>query len=342
MPTDQYARATLSPRAVAERETGLPFALDWTTIADALLSFDKSRADECRATERYAIQGLRAKDRSAILTLRYPKTSGGVAVEDFFVKLSPQSAREADRHGQLVAAGVPQPRLVWRSERPDGQEVLGFEFLDTIGIDFASDQEVRELLTLLATLNSVPPSALGGSPRAPGGRPESEFTAMVRHALQTVESAGYLHWSSRSIDDWLALYRTAKGWAARMPTAVTHGEMYFQQVGRAGSGPLVIFDLATVGVRPRFADLASVFRGLAARGREEHHLMTLYLEALDNNRDIEPSAVQEAIDELRRLRILGAFQSLPWLSDSIDVPELGITALLENIDGLRHDLAALA
>ncbi len=172
------------------------------------------------------------------------------------------------------------PRLLCDIELSDGDHVLGFEFLDTIRIDFTSSDEIAELLTLVATLNAVSPSALGESPSPPGGRPEAEFTASVETALMTARSAGLLSWAPLMIEDWLDLYRDAKRWAQEMPVAVTHGEMYFQQVGRAGTGPLVIFDLATVGLRPRFFDICSLTRGLTDRGGDETALLECYMDAL--------------------------------------------------------------
>lgn len=339
---DRFDRALLSPLRVPGADSVLPFSLDWQVIAAGLVGLDEERVSECRAIERYRIRGLRARDRSTILTVSYPTTGGGVAIVDIFVKRTPRTLGEARRHGQLSAAGVPLPRLLWRTELPDREDVLGFEFLDTIGIDFVSDDEVSELLTLLARLNAVAPRALGESANPPAGRPEAEFTALVRDALAVARSGGLLDWAPRSIDEWLALYRDAKSWAARMPTAVTHGEMYFQQVGRAKSGPLVMFDLATVGLRPRFADLGSVIRGLVERGGEEVQLIGCYLGALLDVGHRDTIDATDAIEELRRLRVLGAFQSLPWLTRSVDDPDLGPKALLDNINGLRDDLVALA
>ncbi len=43
---------------------------------------------------------------------------------------------------------------------------------------------------------------------------------------------------------WLDAYFETKQACVQMPKALTHGEMYFQQVGRSGGGALVLFDLA--------------------------------------------------------------------------------------------------
>jgi hypothetical protein len=334
---DRFDRALLSALRVADEPTALPFSLRWHDIATALVGLEVDRASECRSFKRYEVRGLRNRSRSAIVSVSYP-TARGHMIVDMFLKRTPRAACEAERHAQLVAEGVPVPRLLCDVELADGDHVLCFEFLDTVGVDFTADQ-IAELLTLVATLNAVPPAALGAFPSPPSGRPETDFTAGVEAALTA--AAGLLSWASLTTGDWLDLYQEAKRWARRMPTAVTHGEMYFQQVGRARTGPLVVFDLATVGLRPRFSDLCSLLRGLAAHGRDERSLLENYLDVLQSAGATAPP-VTDAVDELRRLRVLGAFQSLPWLTRSLDDPDLGPTALTENIDCLRRDLAALA
>lgn len=147
---------------------------------------------ECRAIERFAIHGLHARNRSAILTVRYPTRGGGESVIDMFVKQTPRATGEARRYAQLSTAGVALPRLLFHAELSDGEDLLGFEFLDTIGINFASEDQVCELLTLLARLNTLPPSTRGERPNPPSGRPEAAFTASVRAALHDARSAGYL------------------------------------------------------------------------------------------------------------------------------------------------------
>jgi hypothetical protein len=265
----------------------------------------------------------------------------GAAGIDVFVKRSPASAREADRHVQLEAAGVAVPRLLFDVEASDGDHVLGFEFLDTIGIDFDSSKEVTELLTLVATLNAVPPSALGGSSRPSPGRPEAEFTASVERALITAQSNRLLRSAALEVSEWLDLYAVAKRWATCMPAALTHGEMYFQQVGRAAGGPLVIFDLATVGLRPRFSDLCILARDLDdLTDHDETEVLRIYLDALRAAGVATPTVV-DGLDELRRLRVLRGLQSMPWLAGALHDPELGLTVVEQNVETLRRDLADL-
>lgn len=330
-----FDRMSLSPVLTIEEVIDLPFGLTWAQVTAALPDLDPRAVADCRALKRYEIQGLHDRAGSVVVSFEYP-TRTGHAIRDVFVKHSP--ALEADRHVQLAAAGVPLPRLLLTADAATGNQVLGFEFLDTIGIDFESSDEVRELLALVATLNAVDPAALGGASTPPPGRPEAEFTAGVERALVTARSMSLLDWASMEVSDWLEVYREAKGWAASMPRAVTHGEMYFQQVGRAGNGPLVIFDLATVGVRPRFFDLCSLVRGLVRYAADdEAAVLAAYLDALTAASVTVPS-VLDSLDELRRLRVLSCFQSLPWLARSLDNPELGLDALEDKLSTLRGDL----
>jgi hypothetical protein len=336
----RFDRGSLSPLRIVDQPMDLPFGLTWEDISRTVGDVDGDRVSKCRAVQRYEIQGLRDRSRSVIMSLTYPTFDGAASI-DVFVKRSPASAREADRHAQLEAAGVPVSRLLFDVEASDGDHVLGFEFLDTIGIDFDSSKEIAELLTLVATLNAVPASALGGSPNPPLGRPEAEFTASMERALMTAQSMGLLRWAALEVSEWLDLYAKAMRWATSMPAAVTHGEMYFQQVGRAAGGSLVVVDLATVGIRPRFSDLCNVTRGLGElTDWDETEVLCIYLDALRAAGVATPTVV-DGLDELRRLRVLNGLQSMPWLTGALHDPGLGPTALEQNVETLRRDLSHL-
>jgi hypothetical protein len=123
-------------------------------------------------------------------------------------------------------------------------------------------------------------------------------------------------------------YHEAKRACAGIPSALTHGELSFQQVGRRADGTLVVFDLATLGLRPRLDDLCTVVPALAAHtGTDEGELLATYLDELAARGTDDVPKPDVAAHELRRLRILGAFQSLPWLVRAHADPELGIEAL---------------
>lgn len=335
----EFDRVSLSPLRIAEQAIDLPFGLAWEQLSALLIDLDRARIDDCRAFERYELQGLRDRARSVVTTIWYP-TSNGSALVDLFVKRSSDGV-EAERHEQLTWAGIPLPRLLLDVEAAGGERILGFEFLDTIGIDFASFDEVAELLALVAALNALAPAVLGDSPLPPPGRPEPEFTRNVARAVETAMKMGLLGWATFEVSEWLEVYREAKRWGSSMPKAVTHGELYFQQVGRAGRGPLVLFDLATVGVRPRLSDLCSLIGGLARYAYiDEPELLRLYLDALDAPGAPTPR-VETALDDLSWLRVLSFFQSLPWLTGALANPDLGLGALEHNVATLRGDLARL-
>jgi hypothetical protein len=161
----------------------------------------------------------------------------------------------------------------------------------------------------------------------------------VGSALAFVESVRLLEWATAA--ELLDIYAGARRWAAAMPTAVTHGEMYFQHVGRQREGSLRMFDLATVGVRPRFSDLCSLIRGIAREcALDEIDVIAGYLAQLARAGAAAPS-VEEGLRELRRLRVLSCFQSLPWLVRSLDDPHLGLEAVADKVETMRRDLGDL-
>lgn len=225
---------------------------------------------------------------------------------------------ERDRHALLQRAGVPVPHLLVQAARDNGQVVRLFECLDTIGVDIGDPTEVSELLQVLAQLNAV--DAGREVPPLPAGRPEAEFTESVQRALRTVVDLGLrrdLH-----VEPWMAAYANAKRQGTPMPRALTHGEFYFQQVGRRNDGPLVVFDLATVGWRPRFSDLCSILAPIAAgAGETERKTFRRYLTMLQDLGAAVPD-VADAFFELRWLRVLSGFESLPWLTSSYKDPHL--------------------
>lgn len=328
----------MSPKLVDELPAELPFGLTLSDVGPALLGHDArlTRGSGMRVVSRYEILGLHQRGRSCVVTLR-DEAVDPLPELDVFVKLA--TAREAEIAANLAAAGVPIPSLLFDVPRTDSTHVLGFEFLDTIGIDFASAAEVSELLAVIAALNACSPAAVGLSSDPPHGRPEAEFTESVKSALVFVESVRLLEWATAA--ELMDIYARAKRWAAAMLTAVTHGEMYFQQVGRRRDGPLRTFDVATVGVRPRFSDLCSLVSGIAREcASDEIDVIANYLSQLMLAGAPAPS-VPEGLRELRRLRVLSCCQSLPWLVRSLDNPHLGLEAVADCVETMRRDLGDL-
>ena len=314
---------SLSPRAVAREVVALPFGLTWAELAPALPPLAGSGFV---ATRRRALQGLRARERSTLLAIE-----GGPSVVDLFVKRATRAER--DRYDILRRAQVPIPELLAVVDRGGDDVVLVFEFLDRIGIDVRDPTDVTELLELIAHLSLVRPSS--AEPPLPRGQVEAAFHLAVRDALRHIVD-------DRHVESWMAAYHRADAAAARMPQALSHGELYFQQVGRRERGRLVVFDLATVGRRPRFWDVAGVVAPIAS-GLAEPEATTFdrYLDVLVALGATGPDAdADEAFLEMRWLRALRSFQALPWVVGSRDDPELGVD-LDVHVGILERDLADL-
>lgn len=266
-----------------------------------------------------------------------------------FVKANEVEHRhEAARYRALEGSAVPTARLLHAMVLPP-VEILVLECLDRIGIDFESDSEVEELLRLCATLNSARPSVLPAAAGAGGSAADfdadsdadsaADFDAAVLSALGTVAGG--------EADRWWAAYQWAAAKVDAMPTALCHGEFYFQQVGwasRDGRPTLVVFDLETLAYRPRFADIASILYPLAERtGRSQEDLLAVYLEALGERTGVSVGVevgVEAAFAELRVFRWVDACWGLPWLlrqhADSPESVPLELT-----LAQMRQDLARL-
>ena len=161
----------------------------------------------------------------------------------------------------------------------------------------------------------------------------------MKSALVFVQSVRLLDWVTAA--ELMDIYAGAKRWVAAMPTAVTHGEMYFQQVGRRQEGSLRMFDLATVGVRPRFSDLCSLVSGIAREcALDEIDVFADYLVQLTLAGAAAPN-VHDGLRELRCLRVLSCCQSLPWLVRSLNGPHLRLEAVADKVETMRRDLGDL-
>lgn len=335
-----FDRESLSPHRVAPELIDLPFGLTWQELSKALPGLLPDRVAECVLTRRYTLRGLCDQGGSTPATVRYP-VAGGFETVDLFIKRTPAAAPEGHWYRLLAANHVAVPQLLAELPRGNGDVVIVLEFLESIGIDFDSAAEVTELLHLLARLNSIADSEMDNSRSGPGGLPEAQFTARVREALDALTHMRQFADLKIVVPRWLDAYFETKQACAKMPTALTHGEMYFQQVGRSGGGALVLFDLATLAVRPRFFDLCNIVSALAeSTGVDERSLLGQYLDAIDAL-GVHVPTVDDAYHELRLLRITSAYQSLPWLVREHTNPDIGFEMLAQRVTTLRHDLSDL-
>lgn len=325
-----FTKTSLSARKVPREVVPLPFDLTWSELRPALPSDWEPGESGLVATRRLELQGLRGRGRSTLLSIECR-----TAVIDLFVKIAHESER--DRHPVLEREGVPVPQLLAHAVRADGQVVLVYECLDTIGIDVGDPTEVGELIQVAALLNAVQVDA--DLAPLPAGQPEAEFTETVRLALHTVIDLGLR--PDLDVEAWMEIYDRAKARCGLMPRSLTHGEFYFQQVGRRNEGPLVVFDLATVGCRPRFSDVCNILAPLAT-GAGESELSTLgrYLRLL-KDAGVSVPAVDAAFLELRWLRALSGFETLPWLTKSYTDPDIGIDQLEALVVALERDVVDL-
>lgn len=315
---DHYAPARLSPVPIEARPSALPYGLTWDDLRPCLPGFLSAAGAEARTS--HAKQGLHRGANSRILTLHYAGTDGVMRSETLFFKHAlDASAGESAKYRFLASCDIPTPRLLHVVERGRGEVVI-LEFLPRIGIEPA---DADELLVLLARLNAVrqPPRDLF---QPNPGLPAAEFDALLEDALTRLASNPT---AAVPVDPrpWLAGYRRAVANVAGLPVDLNHGEFYFQQVGWSDAGGqrrLVLFDLETMSLRPRFTDLVAVLDALATRtGRDEHDLFDAYLAGL---RRLTGCAMDErqAWTDMLNVRVVAAFESLPWLTRMDGHPEI--------------------
>jgi hypothetical protein len=203
-----------------------------------------------------------------------------------------------------------------------------------IGIDFQSRVEISTLLRLIARLNAIAEMPPIFEPRP--GMPQDQFETQVKDALAQLRPRA----EART---WFDAYAMGRARVEKMPLALNHGELYFQQMGwaeREDERELAMFDVETMSARPRFTDVASILYPLAgSSGLAEEILFAEYLEVL---REIGARGIpdfDQALEELRILRVVGMTESLPWLCRATDEALRGELAL--KIECLEADLTAL-
>ena len=337
--------ASLSPLATGQVACGLPYGLTWEDLLPALPGFVPETVPAPLAFASHVKQGqvgFNGGDNSCILTLRYPVGAGQERAETLFFKrnLDPAQA-EAAKYRILARNGIPTPRLIAVLRKGDA-EVLVLEFLPSIGIDFASIGEVTSLLRLVAQINSA--RDLPAFFDLPPAQPHEAFDGNVHATL--VDLSREAAFPGMDVDRWFAAYDAAQQARSAMPAALNHGEFYFQQVGWAQHGlerQLVVFDLETMSVRPRFTDLASILYPLAIHaGQGEEDLFRFYLDCLGELQGSAPD-LDAALREFRLLRITEACYTLPWLNaEARNKPANALREQLVLTMGcLRADLRAL-
>jgi hypothetical protein len=222
---------------------------------------------------------------------------------------------EAGRYAFLAAEEVPVPQVLAAVQR-DAAETIVLEFLPTIGINFSAPHEVDALLHLTADINAI--SSSPGPLNESQGMPQDQFDAFVRAALNRLERDPYLSGSEVRVDAarWFRAYQSTHAQLQGMPRALTHNQLYFHQVGWSDRPParrLVVFDLETLTLAPRFSDICGILQPLSHyAGRDPLALFSTYLEHLEQ-RSRRPLDFALALRELRQVRVCAAMESVDWL-----------------------------
>lgn len=307
--------ARLSPLPSAPRPCNLPYGLGWEDLRDCLPGFTTPVG--ARAWIAHDKQGIHGGDTSCILTLGYQTADGYERTETVFVKQTVDPAKaEGARYRFLEQRGIALPRLLASVDIAPG-EVIVLEFLPTIGV---RPQDADNLVHLIARLNALarPPIDL-----FPGseGMPMAVFDRKVVEALAVLAD-------DPSVDvvdgeRWFDAYKSAERVVARLPVALNHGELAFGQIGRTASGLVVLFDLETAAVLPRFTDVAALLARLAdLSGRDQRDLFCRYLIDVTS---LTGTAFEEegAWTELLAVRVVSSVQSLPWSIEMAGNPDVG-------------------
>lgn len=253
--------AYLSPRPRVVTPCDLPYGLTWENLRPALPGFDAQGINRAQAYTSYTKQGLNGGNNSCIRAIRYPIGENRDRSKTLFFKHNegPNKA-EALKYQFLATQAIPTPQLI-ATIKSAGSETIILEFIPTIGIDFSSPGEVESLLDLAARINSVqnPPDIFISHP----GLPEDEFSALVFATIKKLEYVPIQAGGENEVDArrWFAAYQTVEEVVQQLPQALNHNQFYFQQVGwvqRGSSRQMVVFDLETMYLSPRFTDIATV------------------------------------------------------------------------------------
>jgi hypothetical protein len=302
-----YTPAALSPLSRAPERCALPYGL---TDDDLRPSLNDAGAQPIIAFASHDKQGLNGGPNSCILTLQYTTKAGAAATQIVFIKQSTRpDSFEAERYGLLQRHGVPTPRLLATTRRPN-EEIIVTEFLPTIGIEFGRMNEVEELLRLVAHLNAIPVNVTE-PPRQPAAAP-NEYDQKLSRTIQAVVTA---YWPGADANKLFASYLSAQSRMHGLPTAYNHCEFYYQQVGWSVNGgvrQLVVFDLATLIVCARFTDIGGVLPSLAVQTvLPEEKLFDIYLKAYCAKSGTTLDSAQ-SFQEMRLVRLVHYFWSLNW------------------------------
>lgn len=279
----------------------------------------------------HEIQGLHRTGGSCILTVYY-RAGGHDRRRVLFLKITSRTGAEVQKYRYLATKRAPVAPMIGAVDSSDG-EVLILDFLPRIG---TTPEESNQLLDLIARLNAIDVPAADPFRPGPG---DPDYGRQIQEALTVLlpravcEAGGPYR--------WFEAYQAASRLAADMSVALNHGELAFQQVGWTAppASELVMFDLETMALLPRYVDIASVLAPLAARtGRSERELFDRYLRSFAQHAGGVPGR-DTAWNSMLVVRIVRTFEALPWLWTMAGHPETEPPD--EAVARLRRDLISV-
>lgn len=330
MDIDAFRPSRLSPQPVHERATTLPYGVSHSDLHVALPDLDAGSV--LRILVTHTIRGLHDVSSSRLITVAYRRRDGRDTRRTLFLKSTTQ--REAAVYDVLSLHGIATADVLTTVPTATGS-VLVLDFLPTIGIEAS---EVNTFLDLIAQLNAVPEPPVPQLSPLPG-MPTADFDALVCSTLVDLATD-----PATDLDPvlWMRAYDEIQRTVATLPTALNHGELFFQQIGwtQAPNRRLVLLDLETMAVLPYLSDVASVLTGLTLlTGRDERELFATYLTRLAVHGAPQPHDT-DAWHDLLLIRLSRDFQALPWLASSGNDHDVAMTTV-EVTDRIREDLGNL-
>jgi aminoglycoside phosphotransferase (APT) family kinase protein len=230
---------------------------------EAVASFSVSLDDQLEGHQGYGADKL-------LPTFAYKTCCGQHGRETVFVKCFHNPDQGESRHyHQLTTASAPIPRWYGAVTTQDGREVIFLEYLHPV-VDFMGmledEEQFRQFLSVTAHFNAIspPPEYAAALPRRDFGRE----LAAVHPVLDRI----WAHADSGEIGDDLhslcsgrpdrldALRALATGLVrpiADMEVGLLHNDLYPDSVAwRRDTGELLVVDLESIGLGPRFYDVA--------------------------------------------------------------------------------------
>ena len=230
---------------------------------EAVASFTISIDHEVEGHYGYSAEKL-------IPTISYVTRSGQRGKETVFVKCFHKPEQGESRHyHRLTGVGAPIPRWYGAATTRDGQEVIFLEYLLPV-VDFTgmleSADQFRQFLSVTAQFNAVspPPEYAAALPRRDFGRELAEVHPVLDRIWAHADSGELgddLHSLCSARADGLgALHDMVARLAqplAEMEIGFLHNDLYPDSVAwRRGTGELLVVDLESAGLGPRYYDVA--------------------------------------------------------------------------------------